>query len=286
MVTFTKPSGSAADDRSSSQAANALRPLRPSEPPGTVVAAQNEAAATAAKEDPPIPAHLQSTVDEYKRLLAANGNAYGGHITTESQYRKYLAAQKLVTTHGGKGGDLSLDFPADERSQQEIAKRIHEAIVNTGEPQDGVTETGDYAKSLAVTTVCKQSAIQVEILAVKFREQILKCQRGERVVLLNIPVKQEASYMAKLDKVVEALSANKLLCRSAISGGDWIARIVADPDYQRSGKIVNLGTNATKKGLLKEAKDARAAALVKGGADSPQKSDEGQSQGTNAPSLS
>ncbi|KAL1868903.1 hypothetical protein Daus18300_005739 [Diaporthe australafricana] len=94
-----------------------------------------------------IPVHLQSTVDEYKRLLAGQGNAHGGHITSENQYRKYLAAHELVTTHGGKGGDLSHDFPADERGQQEIAKRIHEAIVNTEEPQDGVTETGDYAKN-------------------------------------------------------------------------------------------------------------------------------------------
>lgn len=117
----------------------------------------------------PIPAHLQSTVDEYQRLLGVKGNTYMGYIDGEHQYRQYLAAQELVTHHGGEGGDLTFDYPNNKHGQEEIAKRLFNAIVNLEEPQDHFAETGDFAKSLGVKAVKNLTSIEVELLALRFK---------------------------------------------------------------------------------------------------------------------
>ncbi|KAL2292381.1 hypothetical protein FJTKL_09359 [Diaporthe vaccinii] len=213
---------------------------------------------------------FQNHVNE---LVREKATTFKAHIKNRTQFARYEQAVWKAKLSGGKQESKSGDYPQDEAGELRVIERIFNAIVNVDGEQDPATDTGDFANCLAVKIIQGLSSIDVELLAHKLMRDMHKIQSGERVLEPEAKIIQEDSFMAKVDKVVAALSAsrvNKLLCRSATTTDNWVSRIAADPSGERRQKILNINNNtrknkvlaaeSQKKGTARKGKGKRAAA--------------------------
>ncbi|KKY31844.1 hypothetical protein UCDDA912_g08133 [Diaporthe ampelina] len=188
--------------------------------------------------------------EEVTRLVQGGPGAFVGLIRNKADYDRYQQAVWKAKLSDGSIDKRAQDYPKDIAGEMRIRKRIFDAFYNLGGEQDPACETGDFANCLAVKTVQGLSIIEGELLAYGLTEDLLKVQSGEPVLPPDFKVVQEATFAAKVNEVVAALSANKSLCRSMVASEDFRARVAADPAKERRKKVRNLRGNMAKAKVL------------------------------------
>ncbi|KAG8164266.1 hypothetical protein KVR01_006184 [Diaporthe batatas] len=201
----------------------------------------------------------QEILDTVGDLLKEPASAYKGYVDTEDDFALFEEAIWRAKRKEGALGSNCQGYPDGQDDKEEVIMRIFDAIQNIEGEQDADADNGVFRTSVAVKAVKGLSSLETELIAHKLLEYMRKIQRGECVLDLPADYKlvQEASFTDKLDKVVEALSHNKLLCRSAATNAEWVARIAADPAGERHRKLANCKTNKGKSTILRDASRAK-----------------------------
>ncbi|POS72760.1 hypothetical protein DHEL01_v208847 [Diaporthe helianthi] len=199
-------------------------------------------------------------------LLKQPATTYKGHIKDDHDLALYKeAVWRAQRKENGIGGKCQ-GYPDDHAGKEQVVRRIFNAIHHTEGEQDPATEQGDFKNCVAVKAIKGLSDLETELLAYDLMEEMRKIQCGECVLCLpaEFNIVQEASFSDKLNQVVEALKYNKLLCRSATTTAEWIARIAADPVSERRRKVVNHRNNRGKSSVLRTHSDAKGTSRGKG----------------------
>lgn len=216
--------------------------------------------ANANGESSRIPPEFQKRVGQ---LLQEKNTGFRGHINSAADvpmYERAIAQLKGNTNKKKSEGDKSTGYPTDEQGRLIIRQRIYAAFFNTDGEQDLVSDSlPNRPNCPPYQAVQDTSPVEVEIIAYNTMDAMLRVQQGKEVERTDIKVIiQERDYMAKVDKVVEALNFNKSLCRSAKDKpADFIDRIAANPAFERELKVKNQVINNGKKVVLKKDSAAR-----------------------------
>ncbi|KAG8164399.1 hypothetical protein KVR01_006317 [Diaporthe batatas] len=205
---------------------------------------------------PPVPQAYQDFSNHvYALLNQPTSDGFCGHIKGPGDVESYRSAVWWAKRpkRARAAENKCHDFPADDAGKQEVVRRLFEAIVNLDGEQCKVSEKLPLRESTAVTFINNRSPLEIEIVAWDLMEAMRKVQMGLPVGQQPYPLVQEATFGEKVDAVVEALSFNKLLCKSVMESVELQARVAANPASELVKKNGNMRTNKRKGDLLSEA---------------------------------